>query len=73
MACIFFRWGVRHGHNFVLPGAGNYLRSEARLGYCRDMIAGTPWENSGLQYQIFCLHTVWDTQVLIATTITSWG
>ena len=49
--------------NFVLPASGNYMRSEAGLKYDRDMLAGTEWEEKGLEYQIFCLHTVWDTQV----------
>ena len=61
---ILLRWGVRHGLNFVLPPAGNYLREEeGQLRYSRDMLATTPWERRGLQYHILCLHTVWDTQV----------
>jgi len=59
---ILMRWGVRQGMNFVLPASGNYMRSEAGLKYDRDMLAGTEWEEKGLEYQIFCLHTVWDTQ-----------
>lgn len=64
---ILLRWGVKHGLNFVLPAEGNYLRSENRLRYSRDMVGDTPWEKSGVEYQIFCLHTVWDTQEVVST------
>ena len=30
--------------------------------YSRSMLAGTPWESAGLQYNIFCVHTVWNTK-----------
>ena len=63
---ILMRWGVKQEMNFVLPSSGNYLRSETQLKYSRDMLADTEWEKKGLEYHIFCLHTVWDTQVLLA-------
>ena len=32
------------------------------LSYRRSMIADTEWEKAGLKYQIFCLHTIWNTK-----------
>ena len=63
---ILMRWGVKQEMNFVLPSSGNYMRSETQLKYSRDMLADTEWEKKGLDYHIFCLHTVWDTQVWLA-------
>ena len=63
---ILMRWGVKQEMNFVLPSSGNYMRSETQLKYSRDMLAGTEWEKKGLEYHIFCLYTVWNTQVWLA-------
>eukprot|EP00092_Neocalanus_flemingeri_P021266 GFUD01023045.1.p1 GENE.GFUD01023045.1~~GFUD01023045.1.p1 ORF type:complete len:336 (+),score=80.29 GFUD01023045.1:21-1028(+) len=59
---ILMRWGMKNGMNFVLPSSGNYLRSETQLSYSRDMLADTMWEKKGLEYGMFCLHTVWNTE-----------
>eukprot|EP00090_Calanus_glacialis_P019168 TRINITY_DN29507_c0_g1_i1.p1 TRINITY_DN29507_c0_g1~~TRINITY_DN29507_c0_g1_i1.p1 ORF type:complete len:416 (-),score=122.28 TRINITY_DN29507_c0_g1_i1:24-1271(-) len=55
---ILMRYGVNNKLNFVLPSAGNYLGRYVK--YSRSMIANTPWERAGMDYQIFCLHTIWN-------------
>jgi len=61
------RWGIKHGLNFVLPASGNYMRSETQLSFCRGMLADTVWEQNGMNYNIFCLHTVWNTKEVLST------
>jgi len=55
---ILLRYGLKNSLNFVLPSAGNYLGRYVK--YQRFMIANTPWERAGMDYQIFCLHTIWN-------------
>ena len=57
---ILMRFGLNNGLNFVLPSAGNYLGRYVK--YSRAMIANTPWDKVGLDYDIFCLHTIWNHQ-----------
>jgi len=57
---ILMRYGLKNSLNFVLPSAGNYLGRYVK--YDRAMIANTPWERAGMDYQIFCLHTIWNYQ-----------
>ena len=57
---ILMRFGLHHHLNFVLPSAGNYLGRYVK--YSRAMIANTPWDKVGLEYDIFCLHTIWNHQ-----------
>ena len=59
------RFGVKHQLNFVLPGAGNYLGMYGK--YNRNMIANTPWEQVGMEYQVFCLHTIWNYEAVNQT------
>jgi len=56
---ILMRFGLKNSLNFVLPSSGNYLGRYIK--YSRStMISNTPWERAGLDYQIFCLHTIWN-------------
>ena len=55
---IFMRYGLDNHLNFVLPRAGNYLGRLTK--YSRSVIRKTPWERAGMDYQIFCLHTIWN-------------
>ena len=57
---ILMRFGLNNGLNFVLPSEGNYLGRHVK--YSRTMIANTPWDKVGLDYDIFCLHTIWNHQ-----------
>ena len=62
---ILMRFGLKHQLNFVLPGAGNYLGRYVKYG--RNMIANTPWEQVGMEYQVFCLHTIWNYEAVNQT------
>jgi len=55
---ILMRFGMKNKLNFVLPSAGNYLGRYVK--YSRSMIGNTPWERAGMEYQVFCLHTIWN-------------
>jgi len=55
---ILLRFAVQNDLNVVLPATGNYLGRHYK--YQRAMISNTPWEMAGLDYHIFCLHTVWN-------------
>lgn len=55
---ILMRFGVNHNLNFVLPSRGNYLGRYTH--FRRNMIGDTSWEQVGMDYNIFCLHTIWD-------------
>jgi len=55
---ILMRFGLKNQLNFVLPSAGNYLGRYVK--YSRSMISNTPWERAGMEYQVFCLHTIWN-------------
>jgi len=55
---ILMRYGLKNELNFVLPSSGNYLGRYVK--YSRSMIANTPWERAGIEYQMFCLHTIWN-------------
>merc|ERR1719244_1607833 len=55
---ILMRYGLKNDLNFVLPSSGNYLGRYVK--YQRSMIANTPWERAGMDYQIFCLHPIWN-------------
>ncbi|CAB3378646.1 Hypothetical predicted protein [Cloeon dipterum] len=53
---ILFRYGEAHDLNFVLPSKNNYLGKE--VPFNRTQIADVPW--SGIGYDIFAVHTVWN-------------
>ena len=55
---IMMRYGMAHELNFVLPLRGNYLGRTAT--FTRAMLFDTPWEEAGMNYHIFALHTKWD-------------
>ena len=41
--------------------------TKTKLNCCtlyRAMIKGTAWEKAGLEYHMFCLHTVWNQGIL---------
>ena len=57
---ILMRFGLNNHLNFVLPSAGNYLGRY--VPYAKVMVANTPWDRVGLDYDIFCLHTIWNHQ-----------
>jgi len=61
---ILMRWGLSHGWNFVLPSDGGYLQGTptSSFKFRRESIQDTVWEQKGAKYQMFCLHTTWDTQ-----------
>ena len=43
------RFGQANKLNFALPTVGNYLGRY--VSYSRAMLANTPWERAGLEYQ----------------------
>jgi len=55
---ILLRFALENELNVVLPASGNYLGRDRK--YQRFMIGNTPWERAGLEYNIFCLHTIWN-------------
>ena len=55
---ILMRYGLAHKLNFVLPLRGNYLGRTAT--FTRAMLFDTPWEEAGMEYHMFALHTKWD-------------
>jgi len=55
---ILIRFAVNNSLNVVLPSQGNYLGRY--IPFTRSMISNTPWELAGLEYDIFCLHTIWN-------------
>jgi len=59
---ILMRWGLEKELNFALPLEGNYFKSEDSIVYNRSMLSETAWEKAGLPYDIFCVHTVWNTE-----------
>ena len=46
---ILMRFGQANKLNFALPTVGNYLGRY--VSYSRAMLANTPWERAGLEYQ----------------------
>lgn len=57
---ILMRFGLKNQLNFVLPSAGNYLGRYIK--YFHKMVSSTLWDQVGLEYDIFCLHTIWNFQ-----------
>ena len=55
---IFLRHGLKMKSNFVFPLTGHYLSKERK--FTREILTGTPWEAADMDYDIFCLHTVWN-------------
>ena len=49
---------MKNNLNFVLPTRGNYLGNHVH--FHREMIKGTLWEQAGLDYNMFLLHTRWN-------------
>ncbi|XP_023321017.1 galactosylceramide sulfotransferase [Eurytemora carolleeae] len=56
---IILRYALKNQLNVVLPTRGNYL-GNIKNPFSREMLRGTPWEEAELEYDIFCLHTVWN-------------
>ncbi|KAF4530266.1 hypothetical protein B566_EDAN007307 [Ephemera danica] len=54
---ILFRFGEAHGLKFVLPLSGNYLGRSQHFE--RRMVETAPWHHLG--YDIFAMHTMWNT------------
>ena len=44
----------------MLPSKGNHLGNH--VPFRRDMLKGTVWEQAGLKYDMFLLHTRWNSQ-----------
>ena len=57
---ILMRFALKNQLNLVLPSAGNYLGRY--VPYSKVMVANTPWDRVGVNYDIFCLHTIWNHQ-----------
>ena len=62
---ILMRFGLNNQLDFVLPSAGNYLGRY--VPYSKVMVANTPWDRVGVNYDIFCLHTIWNYREVEAT------
>jgi hypothetical protein len=54
---ILFRYGEEHNLKFVLPITGNYLGRSQHFN--KRMVQNSPWHRLG--YDIFALHTMWNT------------
>ena len=57
---ILLRFGRKNNLNFVLPFKGNNVGTQ--VPFRRDMIKGTLWELAGLNYDMFLVHTRWNSQ-----------
>ena len=57
---ILLRFGRKNNLNFVLPSKGHNLGYPG--GFHRSIIKGTLWEQAELNYDMFLLHTRWDSQ-----------
>lgn len=55
---IMLRFGLKHNLNVVLPLSGNYLGK--MMPFSGSMLKGTPWQQAGLEYNLFCLHNRWN-------------
>ncbi len=55
---IMLRYAKKHELNVVLPKSGNYLGKAHP--FRAGLLRGTPWEEAGLHYNIFCLHNRWN-------------
>lgn len=55
---ILLRYALKHELNVVLPKSGNYLGKKSLFSV--DLLKGTPWQQAGLQYNLFCLHNRWN-------------
>ena len=53
---MLYRWSEEEENSLK---DDNYLKN---LTYDRRMLSGTAWEQAGMEYNIFCLHTVWNTE-----------
>ena len=49
---------MAHELNVVLPNSGNYLGKGGL--FKADFIKGTPWQQAGMHYNMFCLHNRWN-------------
>ena len=54
---IFYPW-VGLGHRIKLKSSANPIRNFNT----RAMISNTDWERVGVNYDVFCLHTIWSRQ-----------
>ena len=57
---MLMRYGLKNHLTFVLPQGGNYIGGKG-IKFNRHQLAGTLWEKAGMSYDIFMLHTTWDT------------
>ena len=55
---ILLRYGRNNNLNFVLPSKGHFLGRN--VPFERNMLQGTMWEQAGLEYDLFLLHTIWN-------------
>ena len=55
---ILLRYGRNNNLNFVLPSKGHLLGRN--VPFERNMLQGTMWEQAGLEYDLFLLHTIWN-------------
>ena len=55
---MLFRFARQNELNVVLPLTGNYLGKE--IAFHPSMIANTPWERAGLDYDMYGLHGIWE-------------
>ena len=58
MQNILLRFGYKHDMNAVLPVSGNYVGRYKP--FHRAALVGTPWEAAGLEYDLYCLHGIWN-------------
>ena len=55
---MIFRNALANELNVVLPLSGNYLGKQT--AFHPSMIANTPWERAGLDYDMYGLHGIWE-------------
>jgi hypothetical protein len=55
---VLLRNALRNDLNVVLPMTGNYVGRYTPFN--NAMLWGTPWDQAKLQYNIYCLHGIWN-------------
>ena len=57
---ILIRFGITNNLNFVLPSKEPHFGNH--VPFSRSMMIGTLWEEAGLNYDMFLVHTRWNFQ-----------
>ena len=60
MQNILLRYAYHHDLNLVIPGQHNYLGKAHLFQRHKHLGKGFAWGNADTEYDIFCMHTMWN-------------